>query len=153
MRSSDVDNARPFEAGTATAVPASTGRTAVLLVVVGTLFLMLALPVRAWFAQQSEIRSLEQRIDATRTDVEQLKQERELWKDSAYVEVQARERLGYVRPGEIGLVAVSAEAEEGDRDQAGNWLEQLWHSVEVASGRSDAGTAGEPIEVRDDAPR
>jgi len=133
--------------------PTSTGRTAVLVVVVVVIIVMLALPMRAWFAQQAEITSLEEKIGQAQVDLRELAAEGANWEDPAFVEAQARLRLGFVRPGEVGFVTLQDSPETSNEQLPATWQEQLWRSVEAASGRTVDGSAGEPIEVRDDAPR
>jgi hypothetical protein len=92
-----------------------------------------------------------QEIAATRTEIAQrsqriaeLEAEKTRWDDPAYVAAQARERLGWVVPGEIGYVVVDPTGKPlggGARIDGGGtppptpampWWTKLWNSVETA---------------------
>ncbi len=95
-----------------------------------------------YFGQQHAIAEEQARIDAHNAEITRLQDELERWKDPAYVRAQARERLGWVLPGEIGYRVVDANGqiiggsvggapvEEETTDQV--WYEQLWASVQMA---------------------
>ncbi len=51
--------------------------------------------------QRQKISALEQSIQVSEDQIVALEQERERWNDPAYITTQARERLYYVKPGEV----------------------------------------------------
>ncbi len=51
--------------------------------------------------QRQKIAALETSIQVSEDEIEALKLERERWEDPAYITTQARERLYYVKPGEV----------------------------------------------------
>lgn len=114
--------------------PALTGRAAILVLVLAALVVTLAIPVRAWLSQQSEIAALEADVAQARERVAGLEQELADWEDPAFVVAQARSRLHFVFPGEVGYVVLG----EDDRpivpeaqqptDQA-PWYSRLWEST------------------------
>lgn len=132
---------------------ASSGRTAIIVGLIIVLVAMLGLPVRSWLLQRAEIRGLETQIEEVRTDLRQLRAERDQWADSDFIERQARERLNYVYPGDVGLVVVGGqdtpETDEPDQE----WFAKLWRSVESADGQTDADAEAEQIPIRPDAPK
>jgi cell division protein FtsB len=77
----------------------------------GFMVIMLGLVVLATFVlvptlgtyldQRQQIQALEQSVQASRDEVAALEAESDRWKDPAYITTQARERLYYVRPGEV----------------------------------------------------
>ncbi len=134
------------------ATAGSSGRTAVLVLVAAVLVAMLALPVRSWFVQQARIAEVEGQLSSTETAVEDLQTERRNWQNEAFVEQQARLRLNYVRPGEVGIVVLQHEGATASTQQPATWYEGLWQTVESASGRGET-AMGEPVQVRDSAPR
>lgn len=77
--------------------------------------LIVANPLTQYLAQQEQIRQAQANLDDARGRVAALEQELELWQDPLYVQAQARERLGYVMPGQT-LYAVS-DPETGDSAQ------------------------------------
>ncbi|WP_166349216.1 FtsB family cell division protein [Phytoactinopolyspora limicola] len=116
-----------------------TGRAAVLTLVLAILMVSYAYPLRTWYEQHNERSALEQEAAELREMVDQLETELELWDDPAYVAIQARQRLGYVMPGEQGFVVIHPEAEEDETGPEGlppvgdgAWHERLWASVLAA---------------------
>ncbi len=127
-----------------------TVRGLVLFVVVLMAFIVLAPTLRAYVSQQEQTRSLGARIAATEERTAMLQGEIEKWDDPAFVQARARERLGYVMPGETPYRVVdpqSVTGEEGPDEegedgpvsvpQDGPWYLTVWDSVQVA------GEAGE----------
>ena len=111
-----------------------------LLLVLAALVTTLALPLREYVQQQSHIRSLQQQVELTGQRVESLKQQAEQWQDPDFIEAQARERLHYVFPGEVGYVVLTPEdvqqAREPEirvqRPQRDAWYDTFWSSVQAA---------------------
>lgn len=118
-----------------------TGRAAVLALVVCLLAISLAYPLREYLAQRSELGEYRAKVAEQRARVEALEQARDRWKDPAYVEAQARQRLHYVMPGETAYVVLEAdEAPESDgvlqpqltEAKKQPWFSDLWDTVEAA---------------------
>lgn len=117
-----------------TASTSLTTRAAVLLGVLAILAASYALPVRAWLDQRSQLAELSAQRDALAAEVEQLREANALWQDPAYVRAQARERLNYVLPGEVGLVVLGTESTAPGEPAAGAVLpaaeqDQPWWST------------------------
>ena len=134
-----------------------TGRAALLALVVCSLVVALAYPMRQWVSQQSEIVEQQRQAKEAAAAVEELRDEKSRWQDPAHVEQQAREHLHYVRPGETGYTlieggpgGVNADGANGDGrgtevrrsgDSAPGgaadrpWYRNLWDGVD----RADAG--------------
>ena len=117
--------------------PALTGRAAILILVLAALVVTLAIPLRAWLAQRAEIAALEADVASAQERVASLQAELADWEDPAFVVAQARSRLHFVFPGEVGYVVlgeddrpVAPQAEE-DPDQ-GAWYSRLWESARQA---------------------
>lgn len=99
-----------------------------------------AYPLRAWYDQHTERSALKEEAEQLRESVDDLEAELRRWEDPAYVRAQARERLGYVMPGEVGYTVVhdppEPEPEIGadglPLDVEGPWYSRLWASLEVA---------------------
>lgn len=101
--------------------------------------------------QQQQIRELNRSVEEARAHIDSLENERLLWNDDEYVQAQARERLGYVKPGEVLYTVEDPEAGtaedernalavelEYNRRAATPWFTTMWDSVSVA-GYSSAG--------------
>jgi cell division protein FtsB len=117
-----------------------TARAAVLLMVFCALVLALAYPLQQYVSQNSQLNQVQQQNNQETALVAQLKQQLQDWQDPAYVEIQARERLHYVMPGETGLTLLGGVPGSGAADGmapsggAGSaWYGQLWNSVTAAS--------------------
>lgn len=121
-----------------------TGRSALLFVVLAVLVVSYASSARAWLDQRRHIDELEQQIAFDQARVEQLTEEKQRWDDPAYVEAQARERFGWVMPGEVSYRVIDENGEPlgvsadlstptvapGDDDPP--WWETAWGSVRAA---------------------
>ncbi|KJY43788.1 acyl-phosphate glycerol 3-phosphate acyltransferase [Streptomyces sp. NRRL B-1568] len=116
-----------------------TGRAALLALVVCSLVVALAYPMRQWVTQRSDIADQRRQSENARKQVKQLEDEKVRLEDPAYVEQQAREHLHYVRPGETGYTVVDGSGEarrpkdEGAADRP--WYSNLWDGVDSADGR------------------
>jgi cell division protein FtsB len=116
-----------------------TGRAALLALVVCSLVVALAYPLRQYISQRSEIAEQQRQAEQARDRVEELRDAKARWQDPAYVEQQARRHLHYVRPGEIGFtlpdVQDRTEPERRYRDRSGAtrpWYDNLWDGVDRA---------------------
>lgn len=87
-------------------------RLAAIIVFALVGILIVANPLTQYLSQQEQIREARANLSDARERVAVLEQELELWDDPLYVQAQARERLGYVMPGQT-LYAVS-DPEQGD---------------------------------------
>ncbi len=83
-----------------------TPRAAILAVLVLVLGMALAVPLRQYFEQRSEIAALERRVEELREQRDALRGEIEQLNDPTYLEQIARRCLGMVKPGEIPFVTV-----------------------------------------------
>jgi cell division protein DivIC len=76
-------------------------RAAILAVVVCVLTLTIAGPVRTFFAQRTEMKQLAASEAALREQIAELDEQKAKLADPVFIAAQARERLGFVMPGEI----------------------------------------------------
>ena len=131
--------ARPQAEGP-TGRPAFTGRAALLALVLVVLGMSYAYPLRTWLDQRAELAELRTeraRLEQQATDLEAQEQR---WKDPAYVKAQARERLGFVMPGETGYIVIDGKNPSPVVPDAGlvtpadigPWWERLWGTVDAA---------------------
>jgi cell division protein FtsB len=112
-------------------------RAAVLAAVVCVLTLTIAGPVRTYFAQRTEMNQLAASEAALRAQITDLEQRKAKLGDPAYIAAQARERLGFVKPGDIPfqvqLPAAAAPTQPGPQSAkpANNdpWYTSLWHTI------------------------
>lgn len=110
----------------------------------GLLVLGLAMPVRAWFSQRAEIAALQAEVDATEARVAELTVLKERWTDPAFIAAEARRRLHFVLPGEVGYVALDAEGRpaaeslSAEAQESLPWFEALWGSVAAADAAAES---------------
>jgi cell division protein FtsB len=112
----------------------STRRAAVLALVVCALALTVAVPLRNFLTQRQELAALHAEQDQLTRQVADLTRRRDQLHDPVAVQAEARERLGYVRPGEtpylVQLPGDVAEPTGGRRVAADTaWFERLWSDV------------------------
>ena len=88
---------------------------AVLVVVVAVLVVSYASSMRAYLQQRAHINDLHARIDSSQRDIKALEREKRRWQDDAYVETQARERFGWVMPGETGYQVIDRNGQPMER--------------------------------------
>ncbi len=111
------------------------------LVVLGTW--VLAPTIGTYLGQKQKIAALENSVQVTEEQIAELERERDRWDDPAYITTQARERLYYVKPGEVPYLIdfdldpadlppeqqeVSDELEERPAD----WMPQLLRGLTSA---------------------
>ncbi|SMF59113.1 septum formation initiator family protein [Streptomyces sp. Amel2xC10] len=115
-----------------------TGRAALLALVLCTLIVALAYPMRQYVSQRAEIADLEREKRQAAQRVEELRDLKARWQDDAYAEQQIRLRLHYVLPGETGYVVIDPEAAKQSRAGLGAadrpWYSNVWDGVD----KSDA---------------
>ncbi|WP_062645225.1 FtsB family cell division protein [Streptomyces maremycinicus] len=115
-----------------------TGRAALLALVLCTLIVALAYPMRQYVSQRAEIADLEREKQKASERVEQLRDLKARWQDDAYAEQQIRQRLHYVLPGETGFVVIDPDAARQSRADLGAadrpWYANVWDGVD----KSDA---------------
>ncbi|WP_371670971.1 septum formation initiator family protein [Streptomyces sp. NBC_00289] len=115
-----------------------TSRAALLALVLCTLIVALAYPIRQYVSQRAEMADMVRQKERARQRVEQLRDLKARWQDDAYAEQQIRKRLHYVMPGETGYVVIDPDAARQSRADQGAadrpWYSNVWDGVD----KSDA---------------
>ena len=120
-----------------------TTRAIALAVVLLVLTISYASSLRVYFKQRQDIADTRQQIINAQRSIQQLGDEITRWNDPNYVRAQARDRLGWVVPGERGYRVVGADGKPitGDTEIASSdapttpkqaWYAKLWGTVETA---------------------
>lgn len=128
-----------------------TGRAALLALVVCSLIVALAYPMRQYVSQRSQIADLERQQQQARQHVEQLRDLKARWQDDAYAQQQIRQRLHYVMPGETGYVVIDPAAVKPSlTDRATTvrpWYVGFWDAIDRAdrAERADGPAAGRAV--------
>lgn len=128
-------------------------RAAILAAVVCVLTLTIAGPVRTYFAQRTEMKQLAASEKALRSQIAELESQKAKLADPAYIAAQARERLGFVMPGDIpyqvqlppGVAEPPQPAQQAQTAARSSdpWYSALWHTIaDTPHGPPPA--AGEP---------
>jgi cell division protein FtsB len=113
-------------------------RATILLVVLAAIVLSLAVPLRQFIRQTDENQALAEGIAAQQQRVAELERREELWQDPAFAAGQARERLHFVYPGEVGYIVLGAGErpltgpDVRQQDNGDGWYSRLWESVRSA---------------------
>lgn len=113
-------------------------RAAILAGVICVLTLTIAGPVRTYFAQRTEMKQLTASQASLQRQIAELEVQKGKLADPAYIAAQARERLGFVKPGDIpfqvqlpagSVGAARAGVESGTGGRADPWYTSLWHTI------------------------
>ena len=113
-------------------------RAAILAAMVCVLTLTIAGPVRTYFAQRTEMKQLAASESALREQIADLEGQKAKLADPVYVAAQARERLGFVMPGEIpyqvqlppsAAIPSDAGPQAGVANNGDPWYTSLWHTI------------------------
>jgi cell division protein FtsB len=124
--------------------PRFTGRAAILVLVVAVLTVSYASSLRAYLQQRAHIADLKAQIAERSASIDDLEREKRRWNDPAYVQAQARERFGYLMPGETSYVVLGEDGKplESDTDLPDSsdvrerepeaWWGPVWESTQLA---------------------
>ena len=113
-------------------------RAAILAAVICVLTLTIAGPVRTYFGQRTEMKQLEATEKQLRTQITDLEEQKVKLADPVFVAAQARERLGFVMPGDIpyqvqlppnAVVPGTPAGEPAKSNPGGPWYTALWHTI------------------------
>ena len=100
--------------------------------------------LRVYFRQQQQMATAQVEIQQRQRAIEQLEDEKARWQDPDYVKAQARSRLGWVMPGEVGYKVIGANGKplgqgselenESDlpSDEHRVWWERMIGSIKTA---------------------
>ncbi|MCA1222417.1 FtsB family cell division protein [Streptomyces sp. 8L] len=125
-----------------------TGRAAFLALVLCTLVVALAYPMRQYVAQQGDIADQQRTARDAKAQVEKLRDEKARLQDDAYIERLARERLHFVMPGEKGYTMNAPTAVKQEQQAAGaanrpwyaNMMDDIDHADAAGAVRTGTGT-------------
>lgn len=130
-------------------------RAAILAAVVCVLTLTIAGPVRTYFAQRTEMKQLAASETALRKQISDLESQKTKLADPVYIAAQARERLGFVMPGDIpyqvqlppgAVVAPDTGPQTAAVGNTDPWYTSLWHTIADAPHGPAAAPASDPAQ-------
>ncbi|MGN6751827.1 MAG: FtsB family cell division protein [Intrasporangium sp.] len=128
-------------------------RGAILVGIVVMLAVTLVPTMRSLVQQRDQAAALRQQVAEQQAQVADLERQAALWKNPAYIEQQARERLEFVKVGEKAYTVIGVPKGEGAQKQqqpivaapmandSAPWYGKLWQSVQIAD-RPAAGATG-----------
>lgn len=130
----------------------STTKLVVLTAVVIGLALTLAVPIRTYLSQRNDFIAAVSDADRLQHEVDDLRTEQERIRDESYVRAEARERLGYVTPGETPYqVQLPGARPKNDvpvpePTVSENWYGDLWSRLnDVPEDEQTVRTIPDPI--------
>jgi cell division protein FtsB len=113
-------------------------RAAILAAVICVLTLTIAGPVRTYFAQRTEMKQLKATEAQLRSQIAGLEEQKVKLADPVFIAAQARERLGFVMPGDIpyqvqlpanAAVPGTPGSEPAATKSDQPWYTALWHTI------------------------
>ena len=114
------------------------GRAAAFAVASVVLVGMISIPAKQLLDQHYRLSALQGRIDQNNALIAKLQGEVDRWSDPAFVKAQARQRLKYVMPGEVGYIVLEADEVRAATNvlakpnAATPWYRTLWQSMKAA---------------------
>ncbi len=117
---------------------------AIVVAVLAVLVVSYASSMRAYLEQRTHIADLRAQVASSDRDIKSLEREKRRWGDDAYVEAQARERFGWVMPGETSYQVIGRDGKPLETsDELTNpdtvaqevpeaWWDKLHSSLEAA---------------------
>ena len=117
-----------------------TARAGILTLVLVLLVASYTGSFHAWWNQKQEIAALEVRKAAAEDEIAELQDIEQRWNDPAFIRNQARERFGWVMPGEVGYRVIGLDGEvKGDGPSLAaptalpkvTWVDRLRTSVDL----------------------
>lgn len=125
-----------------------TGRAGVLALALCAVMVTVAYPLRQYLAQRAQISSVNQQNSVIEQQVAALQTELAKWSDPAYVAIQARQWLHYVRPGETGYIVPNPNPSDEPLGMPTpgqqTWYDRLWSTVKSPSPAPSASLSSSP---------
>lgn len=129
-------------------------RLVVVLTVAAILSVMLVPSLYQWWQQEHELAQIKAQVAEQQQKNADMQRQLDLWNDPDYISTQARERLGYVRPGETQYTVVDPGPQYQDSAMAAAapstgparpWVQQL----AILVGKADQPPNATPIPSAD----
>lgn len=121
-----------------------TRRAVTAILLVGILAVSYFYTIRGYVLHQRQIAVVKKQIAEHEEAILTLEEELARWQDDEFVRMQARERLGWVVPGETGFRVIGADGkpyaggqqigpdEPSDAENDPTWWSRMWGSVQTA---------------------
>lgn len=128
------------------------------MLVLAVLAVSYASSMRAYLEQKQHLQELRESIADSRKNIAALQREKRRWKDPAFVEAQATQRLSWVMPGEISFQVIGEDGRPLDHQDTLSdpdaidvenepaWWETAWQTMEAAGNPEDVPNPVEEID-------
>ncbi|WP_048775809.1 FtsB family cell division protein [Sanguibacter keddieii] len=125
-------------------------RLLVVLIVAAILSVMLVPSLYQWWQQERELAQIKTQVAQQQQQNADMQRQLDLWNDPDYISTQARERLGFVRPGETQYTVVdpgpqyqdsALAAAAASTGPARPWVQQLG----ILVGKADQPPSATPV--------
>jgi hypothetical protein len=128
------------------------------VLVLAVLAVSYASSMRAYLEQKQHLQELRESIADSRKNIAALQREKRRWKDPAFVEAQATQRLSWVMPGEISFQVIGEDGRPLDHEDTLSdpdaidvenepaWWETAWQTMEAAGNPEDVPNPVEEID-------
>jgi hypothetical protein len=128
------------------------------VLVLAVLAVSYASSMRAYLEQKQHLQELRESIADSRKNIAALQREKRRWKDPAFVEAQATQRLSWVMPGEISFQVIGEDGRPLDHEDTlsdpdaidveneAAWWETAWQTMEAAGNPEDVPNPVEEID-------
>ena len=125
-------------------------RLLVVLIIAAILSVMLVPSLYQWWQQERELAQIKTQVAEQQQKNADMQRQLDLWNDPDYISTQARERLGFVRPGETQYTVVdpgpqyqdsALAAAAASTGPARPWVQQLG----ILVGKADQPPSATPI--------
>ncbi|NYD68812.1 FtsB family cell division protein [Agromyces atrinae] len=134
------------------------GFTIIMFGIIVLAVVVLAPSLKVYAEQRAQIVALAADVAAKNAQVDDLTAERERWNDTTYIQTQARERLYFVKPGEVSYLVVNdlpPESADGEaapisdtvEETRPDWMRTLLASVVTAGLAPAPGDAEQPADT------
>lgn len=123
------------------------------VIIAGAALVNLVQPIQIWFEQQLQLSDLHSEVSAAKATLVEAQADLARWKDRAYIETQARQRLMYVYPGDISYLIVNdVDAKPAKSNEVAstvqttdiNWVDAFLQSYAFAATVSTEPVTPEP---------
>ena len=128
------------------------------MLVLAVLAVSYASSMRAYLEQKQHLQELRESIADSRKNIAALQREKRRWRDPAFVEAQATQRLSWVMPGEISFHVIGEDGRPLDHEDTLSdpdaidvenepaWWETAWQTMEAAGNPEDVPNPVEEID-------
>lgn len=87
-------------------------RLLAVTILIALVLVMVVPSLYQWWQQDRQYRAISEEVTQAEQDNARMREELDLWNDPTYIASQARERLGYAKPGETQYAVVDPDSDQ-----------------------------------------